>query len=127
VAEHLSPAWIAALADAAVRADAPEGIDLVVQQVVVDGGPDAAEVAYAVEIAGGRVAVHAGRVDAADITFTQDRATATAIAQGALSAQSAFLEGRLRVGGDLSAALAAARVLTSLADVFEAPRQATSW
>jgi putative sterol carrier protein len=127
VAEHLSPAWIAALAEAASQAEAPEGIDLVVQQVVIDGGPEGAEAAYAVEVAGGRVAVRAGRVDAPDITFTQDRATATAIARGELSAQSAFLDGRLRVGGDLSAALAAARVLSSLTDVFGAAREATSW
>jgi predicted lipid carrier protein YhbT len=127
VAEHLSPAWIAALAEAATQAEAPGGVELVIQQVVADGGPDGAEVAYTVAVADGRVAVHPGRDSAADITFTQDRATAAAIARAELSAQTAFLDGRLRVGGDLTAALAAARVLTALADVFAAPRESTAW
>jgi hypothetical protein len=127
VPEHLSPAWIAALAEAAAHAEAPEGVELVVQQVVVDGGPDGDEVAYAVEVGSGALRVHPGRVDAPDVTITQDRATAAAIARGDLSAQSAFLEGRLRVGGDLVAALAAARVLSALPDVFQAPRGSTSW
>jgi putative sterol carrier protein len=125
VAEHLSPEWIDALGAAAADAEAPDGIDLVVQQIVLDA--DRGEVAYAVRVTDGTVSVQPGRVDDADITFTQDRATATAIARGELSAQSAFLEGRLKVGGDLSAALAAARVLSGLGDVFASPRAATAW
>jgi predicted lipid carrier protein YhbT len=125
VAPHLSPAWIEALADAASRAEASAGVDLVVQQVVVDA--DGAEVAYAVRVQGGRLSVVAGRVDDADVTFTQDRATAAAIARGEESAQAAFLDGRLRVGGDLAAALGAARALSELADVLAAPRAATTW
>ena len=121
MAEPLTSDWVSALAAAAQGATAPEGIELVVQQVVLgdDGGE---ELLYAVRISGGTVAVTEGRSDDADVTFTQDRDTATAIAAGELSAQAAFLSGRLRVGGDLRAALDNARELAALSDVFASAR-----
>ena len=122
--EFLSSEWIAALADASVDADAPEDVRLVLQQVVVDD--DGSEVAYAVRLADGRLSVSPGRVDDADVTFTQDRATAEAISAGTLSAQAAFLAGRLRVGGDLTAVLGGARDLADLPDVFAAARGAAA-
>jgi putative sterol carrier protein len=125
VAEFLTPEWVSALADAAVGVDAPPDVQLVIQQVVVEDG--APEVAYALRIGGGAVRVTAGRAGDADVTFTQDRATASAIARGELSAQAAFLDGRLRVGGDLAAALGSARALAGLEDVFAAPREGAAW
>jgi hypothetical protein len=122
VPEHLSPAWLDALADAGRRASAPPEVRLVLQQVVVDD--DGTEVAYAVRIADGSIDVVPGRVDDADVTFTQDRATAAAIAAGTLSAQAAFLAGRLRIGGDLTAVQVAARELANLEDVFATARGA---
>jgi putative sterol carrier protein len=121
VAEPLTSDWVSALAAAAQGATAPAGIELVVQQVVVDadGGE---ELTYAVRVGGGTVVVTEGRADDADVTFTQDRDTAVAIAAGELSAQAAFLAGRLRVGGDLRAALDNARELAALGDVFASAR-----
>jgi putative sterol carrier protein len=121
VAEPLTSDWVSALAAAAATATAPPGVALVVQQVVVD--PDGGEeLAYAVRIADGRISVTHGRADDADVTFTQDRATALAIARGDLAAQGAFLAGRLRVGGDLTAVLATARELAGLQDLFASAR-----
>jgi hypothetical protein len=125
VAAFLSDAWLLEL-DAAAQAGAlavPH--DLVVQQIVVDdqGG----EVAYAIRVRGGQVRVVPGRADDADVTFTQDRATAESIARGAVSAQVAFLAGRLRVGGDLRAVLDRAGALADIGDLFAAARDTTSW
>jgi putative sterol carrier protein len=120
MAEFLSPEWVTALADAGAGAAAPEGVRLVLQQVVLDA--DGSETAYVVRIADGAVSVEPGRADDADVTFTQDRATAEAIAEGKLSAQAAFLAGRLQVGGDLTVVLDGARELASVADVFAAAR-----
>jgi putative sterol carrier protein len=120
VPEHLSPEWLAAMADAGRHASIPPEVRLVLQQVVVD--EDGAEVAYALRIGDGAVAVVPGRADDADVTFTQDRATAAGIAAGTLSAQAAFLAGRLRIGGDLTHVQAAARDLAALDDVFAAAR-----
>jgi hypothetical protein len=120
MAPFLSPEWVASLAEASAGAEAPNGVRIVLQQVVVED--DGSEVAYAVRLDGGRVVVEPGRTTDADVTFTQDRATAEAIAGGTLSAQAAFLAGRLRVGGDLAAVLDGARDLTGIGDVFAASR-----
>lgn len=128
MAEFLSDAWLDDLERAATRsAGVPAELRLVVQQVVLDG-PDGDELAaYALRLADGVVAVERGRAADADVTFTQDRATAAAIAQGALSAQSAFLSGDLRVGGDLRVALDQARAVAAIDDVFAEVRATTTW
>ena len=123
---HLSPEWIAALdeaaqASASLRAAASD-LDLTVQQVVDDGD---GEVTWYVRLRGGEVAVRPGRADDADVTFTQDRATARAIADGELSAQAAFMAGRLRTGGDLTRLLAHREALDDLDDVFADVRART--
>ena len=91
------------------------------QQVVPDG-PDGREVAYALVVDDGRVRVERGRVDDPDLTFTQDRATAEAIHRGELSAQAAFMQGRLRLGGDLRAVIDRAGELAAIDDVFASAR-----
>jgi putative sterol carrier protein len=124
VTAFLSDEWIAALDDAGSRTVVPDDLRLVVQQVVTDGHR---EVAYVLEIANGRMSVRAGRAAAADVSFTQDRATAAAIARGELSAQVAFMDGRLRLGGDLRSVLARAGDLAVLDDAFAATRAGTEW
>jgi len=123
VAEHLSAPWFDEMAAAAAQAEVPDGVDVVLQQVVVDD--DDGEVAYAMRVRAGRVEVLQGRVLDADVTFTQDRATAAAIAQGSMSAQAAFLAGRLRIGGDLHRFAEAAASLSALDDLFGPVRSAT--
>ena len=123
---HLSAEWIAAL-DEAARAssslhEAAADLDLTVQQVVSDGDD---EVTWYVRLRGGEVEIRAGRADDADVTFTQDRATARAIADGELSAQAAFMAGRLRTGGDLTRLLAHREALADLDDVFADVRART--
>jgi putative sterol carrier protein len=125
VARFLSDAWLAALEAAARVARPPGDLSLVVQEVVLHDRGD--ETAYAIRIGGGTVEVERGRAADADVTFTQDRATAAAIASGALSAQSAFMAGRLRVGGDLRSVLERAQDLAALEDLFASTRSETDW
>lgn len=125
MAAFLSDAWLAELDAAAQAGGSAEAPDLVVQQIVVDD--QRGEVAYAIRLRGGRVRVVPGRADDADVTFTQDRATAESIARGEVSAQVAFLAGRLRVGGDLRAVLGRAAALAGVGDLFAATRDTTSW
>lgn len=129
MADFLSDAWVEELDAAARRAtQIPQEVRLVVQQVVTDGpAGDDREVAYAVHLREGTASVTPGHAEGADVTFTQDRATAAAIARGELSAQAAFLEGRLRVGGDLRAALEQARAMAAISDVFAEVRATTTW
>lgn len=124
MAEFLTDAWLADM-DAAATVTMPDDLHLVVQQVVLDDR--GRETAYAIRIGGGRASVTPGRVDDADVTFTQDRSTATAIAQGELSAQMAFMAGRLRVGGDLRGVMDRTQQLVELGDLFASARADTSW
>ena len=125
MAEFLSDAWIADLDRAARSAAVPSELSLAVQQVVLD--ERGVESSYVVRIAEGRAVVEAGRSDDVDITITQDRATAGEIARGELSAQTAFMSGRLRIGGDLREVIERARELATIEDIFAAARAGTVW
>lgn len=123
----LSPGWLAALDEAArgdaALAQATEDVDLVVEQRVT-GTPDG-EVVYHVELRHGRAAVVAGPASRPSVRFTQDHATARAIAAGTESAQRAFMAGQVQVGGDLRALLDHQEALAALGDVFAGVRSRT--
>ena len=123
--EFLSDAWVAELDAAARDVQLPDELNLVVQQVVLGDRGEASE--YTIRIEGGHASVIRGRVDDAHVVFTQDRATAEAIAKGELSAQAAFLAGGLRVGGDVRQVIDRARELHALEDVFGRASAVTTW
>ncbi|HEX9970382.1 MAG TPA: SCP2 sterol-binding domain-containing protein [Acidimicrobiales bacterium] len=129
MARYLSPEWfdeINATAAAGDISDAvTEGLRLVVQQHVTDG-PEG-DVRYAVRIEDGTVAVVPGEAPDADVTVTEDHATATAVARGDLAAPVAFMTGRIRVTGDTRALLAAQPALHRLDAVFAEVRERTSF
>jgi predicted lipid carrier protein YhbT len=125
---YLSPQWIEAAGDAVAADDglaaALTGVTLTVEQVVEDvGGP----VTWHVAIEDGKVALAAGPAAQADLRFTTDRETAAGIASGALSAQRAFVEGRLRVGGDLSRLVAHQRAIAAVDDALAPVRARTTF
>jgi len=125
VPEFLSDAWLAGLGDAAAAQAIPGGLRLTIQQVV--DGEDEVPCAFVVRIADGGMSVEPGSAPDADVTFTQDRTTATAIARGELSAQAAFMAGALRVDGALHSVIDHARELATLADLFDEIRASTTW
>jgi hypothetical protein len=92
---RFSTAWVEAM-DAAVRALPAVEPAFVIQQVVTDGED---EIAWHLALGPDGIRVLAGRAEAADVTFSQDRATADAIADGAVSAGAALTAGRLTVRG----------------------------
>jgi hypothetical protein len=113
--EFLTDEWVAAL-DGITLATPPER-RIVVEQRVIDvreraDEPAQHDVVWHVIVDGPVVRVVNAPASDADITFTQDRETAVAIATGALNAQLAFIEGRVRLTGDV-------RVVIDHADVFE--------
>lgn len=124
--EFLSDEWLTALDEAVRDADLSRDAasPLVIQQVVIDGDePDAR--AYHIDLLAGHVRVRAGRANDPTISFTTDRRTAAAIASGSESAQTAFIQGRLRVGGDTRALLDHADELERLDGLFAPVRSAT--
>ena len=128
MAQYLSPDWIdelhAALStDQAVRR-ATVDVALTVQQVVT-GGPDG-DLTWTVVIDHGDVAVRAGTIDDADVTFRQDRDTALAVASGEVSAQAAFMIGKLTVTGDVGKLIEHQAAFTGIDDATDAVRAAAT-
>jgi len=117
VAEFATPEWIETLSAAAAAVRSDPDLRLTVEQRIT--GPD--PTAWHFSFADGRIEVTAGPADDATISISSSRATATAIHAGELSAQRAFLDGDLRIGGDLNglivhrAALAEAAALMAAA------------
>ena len=124
----LSPEWIDAVARAADASDdlrrASGGVRLTVQQRVHDADGD---VVWHVRVDDGDVAILPGEAAQADVTFEQDRATAVAVATGELSAQTAFMDGRLRVSGDVPLLSRHRDALTGLETALAGVREVTSY
>ncbi len=119
MAEFLSDEWIDALdravADDAALREATAEVTLTIQQV-------SGAVAYVVRIDRGATTVRSGRAEAPDVTFTTDRDTALALHLGRLSAQAAFMDGRLQVTGDLDALVRHGPALAAVGDPFATVR-----
>ena len=124
--QFLSAGWLDAMSAAAVGA-AVSVVEpaIVVQQVVTD--PDRAEVAWWIELGGGTIALGTGRAATPTVTFTQDVETAAAINRGVLSAQAAFMTGRLRVHGNVQVLLDRQDELIGVDDVFASVRADTTY
>jgi len=125
--DFLSPAWIAAL-DRAAAADealaaATADVELVIEQRVTrDDGP---ATTYHVVLDHGTASVRPGPAPEPTVRFSQDAATARAIAAGERSAQRAFMAGDLQVGGDVRVLLDHAPLFAALGDTFAAVRADT--
>ncbi|MEO6628989.1 MAG: SCP2 sterol-binding domain-containing protein [Aquihabitans sp.] len=130
----LSPDWLAALDEAAQAdprlAEGTASLSLVVEQRILKvPGADSSttDLSYHVSIDHGQVSVVPGPAPAPTVRFSQDLATARAIAQGSESAQRAFMTGRIQVGGDLRALVEHQEILGDLADVFASVRARTDF
>jgi len=97
VAAFASPAWIDNLRAAAATASVHPDLRLTIEQRIIGDEP----VAWHLAFADGSVAAAEGPADNPTITLTSNRETAIAIESGMLSSQRAFLDGDLRIGGDL--------------------------
>lgn len=124
---YLSDAWINAADDLlrAVRIDPPVAEDGFSIQVVVTDGPSG-ERSYIVTFAGDHMTAHRpAENEQATLRLTQRYETAVAIARGTLSAQAAFLDADIQLGGDVGTIIANAGLITQLGDAL-APLRATT-
>lgn len=100
--KFLSEGWIKELEDGLNASEAfgkaVGSTSAKLQQVV--GGPDG-EQRYWIKIDGGRVEMGPGDIDGPDATITQDHDTAMALARSELNPVSAFMSGKLRIGGNM--------------------------
>jgi putative sterol carrier protein len=88
------------------------------QQVVSDA-PDAGEVKYYFSLDGGNAEVALGEISDAEATISQNYETATAINKQELNAQQAFMQGKLKISGNMMK-------LMQLQSVFAAMPKAVS-
>jgi len=105
VAKYLSEAWLAETitlsADQPIRPGASARINQ-----VVSGGPDG-EVQLAMVLADGRIVEsRLGALVDADMTLTSSWADSVAMAQGELDVNAAFMQGKLKVSGNMAKLLA---------------------
>ena len=86
-----------------VLADPAPADPVLVLAHIVSGGPEG-ETRYHVRISGGKALVVRGDAvgPPADATFSENYATAAAVASGQVSTAAALLAGRIRVAGDMA-------------------------
>ena len=119
VIPYLSDEWFeaagAAIASNAEMRAASGGVHLTLQQSVIDGDET---LVWHIHFADGEVGLHRGATPSPTVTFSCDRDTAEAVATGTTSAQSAFMAGNLRIGGDVRLLLDNSELLSSLDDAL---------
>ncbi len=129
MADFASPEWIQAFDDTVRSSDvlrtSTADVALTVRQTVTDrGGGDAV---WHIVVDHGTDRVHPGPGEQADVTFSSDDETARSIGAGTISVQTAFMVGRLRIGGDTALLMEHAAAFDGLADVFEQLRTSTTY
>lgn len=101
--KFLSEEWAQQVTDALNASDefqsAAAGQQVKLQQVI-NNGPDG-ETKYYFTLDGGKVQVGLGDLADAEATLTQDYDTAVAITKQELNAQNAFMQGKLKISGNM--------------------------
>jgi putative sterol carrier protein len=126
VARYLSPEWFAQVNASLAASAAPDGDVHVVVQQLVTGGPEG-DVAFALTVDGGEVRFQPGAVERADATISEDYDTAAALYRGEVDLRDAFLDGRVKVRGNMSALITHQHVLVGIAPLADAVRGTTTY
>jgi putative sterol carrier protein len=102
--KYLSEEWAKEVTNRLQASDAvknaAKGQDITLQQVFSDV-PDGGEVKAFFKIAGGTPELGLGDADSPEATITQSYETAVAVNKGELQGQAAFMQGKLKIQGNL--------------------------
>jgi putative sterol carrier protein len=102
--KFLSDEWAQEVTNALNSSDefasASSGQQVKLQQIV-QNTPDGGEAKYYFTLEGGKVQVGLGDLTDAEATLTQDYDTAVAITKQELNAQNAFMQGKLKISGNM--------------------------
>lgn len=120
--KFLSEEWASTMTEALNSSDefksAASNQSVKLQQVVTDT-PDGGETKYYFTLDGGQAQVAIGEIDDAEATLTQNYETAVAITKQELNPQNAFMQGKLKITGNMMK-------LMQLQGVFNAMPKAAS-
>lgn len=120
--KFLSEDWAQEITNAVNSSDdfkrAASGQQVKLQQVVTDV-PDGGEAKYYFTLDNGTAQISVGEIADADATITQNYETAAAISRSELNAQQAFMQGKLKITGNMMK-------LMQLQSVFNALPRAVS-
>ena len=124
---YLGLDWIDALTSAvsqnATLADLATNHSIAVTQVVTDG-PEG-DVTYHFVVRDGEAAFGAGAATEEDVRMVQSWSVAVSIATGEVNAQDMFINGSIRLHGDVQKLIAAEPLFAALDAVFESVRAST--
>ena len=127
--QYLSDEWMtAAAADLAASEslrEATSDAELTIQYEVA--GAPGGKAAYGISFDHGTVALEPGPHKDAQVRFELDYSSASAIASGELSAQAAFMQGKLKLGGDVSVLVRQHALLDGLGDALGDLRERTEF
>ena len=102
--KFLTEDWAQTMTEALNSSDefkqAASGQQVNLQQVVTDA-PDGGETKYYFKLDGGQAQVGLGEAADAEATITQNYETAVAIVKQELNAQNAFMQGKLKISGNM--------------------------
>ncbi len=101
------------------------GVRLCVQEAVK--GKNGAETRYYMTIGNGILDVQPEDAPAPDVTITQDYETAVALHRGDISARQAFMDGRLKVSGNVALVTRHAETFATLSNIFAELRERTTF
>lgn len=126
--QYLSDEWMdeAAAALSGLELDGSEGAAPVLFQYEITAAPGGKR-SYGLRIDDGRVTLEPGPHKDASTSFTLDYEVASEIARGALSTQAAFMQGRLKLGGDVMVLVRSQAVLDGLTDALGPLRERTEY
>lgn len=112
--------------DALTAGSFAAGDESVVLQYEVTGAPGGKR-SYSLRFAGDTASLIPGIDKAPSTSFTLDYDTAAAIAKGELSAQAAFMQGRLKLGGDVTLLMRQHQLLHDIYDSLGELRERTEY
>lgn len=119
--KFLTDEWATTMTDALNASpdfqNAATGQQVKLQQVVTDA-PDG-EVKYYFTIDGGKAQVALGELADAEATITQNYETAAAINKQELNAQNAFMQGKLKIAGNMMKLMQLQGVFTAMPKAVE--------
>ncbi len=85
------------------------------------------DVSFVMSIDAGAITIDDASETVADVTFTQNYATAVSLHKGDVTTQEVFFEGKVRVAGHLNALLDNADLVQGVAPVFADVRSQTTY